>query len=395
MQLHVASATDRGKVREINEDALLASPPLFAVADGMGGHEGGEVASRLALDTLTQWKQRLEGHHGNDAAQRLRSAFAEANRVVWEKGRSDEALAGMGTTLTAGWIDGNVVALAHVGDSRAYLVRNGKLQQLTEDQTVAQEWVRRGRLTEDEAAASPHRHLLLQAIGAEPSELKIDVATVELRPGDRFVLASDGLYGMVKDPERIRAILVENNDPDAACRALVDAANAAGGEDNISVLIVDHPGGDAASDEAVVIERPGAGRKRPLAGRGPRRALIGAVAVIAVALGGVFALMRSGGPTYVVSARGGTVVVLDGRVGHDDVPATGKVVRVFEDQPIDRFPSSVRDDLRTGIAVDSLGEADRLVRITLFRRLGPQDTPTPSPLVPSPSGILPSGSPAP
>src|SRR5918992_3494961 len=146
MDLKVASLSDPGRVREQNEDAVLTDLPLVAIADGVGGHKGGEVASALALEVLARWKERLAGKRGLAAAQLLRDAIVEANRAVWERATSDDAVAGMGTTVTAAWLDGDEAALAHVGDSRAYLLRDGKIQKLTEDQNVAQQWVRQGRI---------------------------------------------------------------------------------------------------------------------------------------------------------------------------------------------------------------------------------------------------------
>jgi PPM family protein phosphatase len=405
MELRIASLTDRGRVRNRNDDSVLDdASPLVGVADGMGGHKGGDVASSMALDVLRSWKDRLAGS-GSEAEQQLRDAFAEANRTVWDRGQTDEALEGMGTTLTAGWIDGNKVTIAHVGDSRAYLLRGGKFQQLTEDQNVAQDLVRKGRISADEAAASPQRHLILQAIGAHPNELDVDITTVELRGGDRLLFASDGLFGMVRDPERIREILTENVDPQAACRVLIDEANAAGGEDNISAVIVDVVGDTTAveatadDDGPVVIEKPSTagipgGSVGSGAPAGSRRSrifrplLVGFGAVIVAVIVAVLFLARPSGAQYVVSAREGKVVVLDGSVGRDDHPAKGHVVRVFHDQPVDKFPATTRADLRHGFAVESITDARRLVA-RLPRLLGPQETPTPTPK-PSPTAKTPS-----
>lgn len=402
MDLRVASQTDRGRVRDQNEDAVLADLPLVAVADGVGGHKAGEVASALALQTVAQWKDRLEGKEGMGAAETLKDALTEANRVVWERSRDDDAVAGMGTTLTAAWLEGDRAALAHVGDSRAYLLRGSKLSMLTEDQTVAQQWVKQGKLSEDEAASSPQRHIILQAIGTGPGTLDIDIATVELRPGDRLLLATDGLFGMVRDEARIKEILAAHADPSEASRALIAAANAAGGEDNISVVIVD--AGElpaiAPTDTPVVIQRPGAAgpRRRRLGGR---TLAIGAVSAVALLLVAGAIIWMSSGPSYVLSSRGGQVVVLDGRPGRDDAPARGEVVRVFEDEPIERFSKPARDQLRTGIPVESMAEAERRVS-NLPRLLGPQDTPTPTPTDPVTSpgaelspGVSPPPSPVP
>jgi PPM family protein phosphatase len=390
LEFRAASLTDTGRVRDQNEDAPLADLPLVGVADGMGGHEGGEVASQLAVETLLSWKDRLEGRAGRDATEVLRDAFAEANRVVFQRGVADASLLGMGTTLTIGWLDSGTLSLAHVGDSRAYLLRSEKLRQLTEDQTVAQEWVRRGRLSEEEAAASPHRHILLQAIGADTDKLNIETTQLTLRPGDRLLFASDGLTGMVKD-DALQQLLATPGDPDQVCRALVDAANAGGGEDNISVVVVDVLGdasdvpADAEDEEIVVARsetsaRDGGAAAEEDRSRGRSRTLIViAAAVVVLALMGYFLFVRPASSVYVVAARDNTVVVLDGRPGRtENDEASGKVVHEFADVEADDFPTTVQREFRSGIVVDSLAEANETVK--RLRALSPPTAkPSPSP----------------
>lgn len=399
LEFRSAELTDTGRVREQNEDKPLNDLPLVGVADGMGGHEGGEVASQLAVHTLRSWKERLAGREGRDALDVLRDAFNEANSVVFQKGIEDESLLGMGTTLTVGWLDSGTLSLAHVGDSRAYLLRGGRLQQLTEDQTVAQEWVRRGRLSEEEAAASPHRHILLQAIGADTDKLDIDTTTVTLRPGDRLLFASDGLTGMVKDNDQLRELLAGYADPADACRALVDAANAAGGEDNISVVVVDVLG-DAeevagVADEEIVVASSDAPGQRAAAraaapgaeaaGAAPRRrsrmVIAIAAAVLLLALMAVFLVFRPASTAYVVASRGNTVVVLDGRPGSTESDeATGRVVHEFADVEVDDFPTTVQREFHAGIVVDSLAEANETVkRLRALAPPTPEPSPTPKP----------------
>lgn len=387
MEIRAAAATDRGRVREQNEDAVLGDVPLVAVADGMGGHAAGEVASSMALETLASWKERLSGASGKQTADMLRDAVNEANRNIWEKGQDDQSLLGMGTTLTAGWISEGSVTFAHVGDSRIYLLRAGTLEQLTTDQNVAQDLVRRGRISEDEAASSPHRHVILQAVGADPGGLDVEVGNVDLQAGDRLMLATDGLFGMIRSPDRLREILTEHSDPAEACRVLIEEANVAGGEDNISVVLVDAIADEAgaspsaatgatAAEADVLVERP----TEPPPAEGPSRLrpmIIGAIAVIAIGAG-IFFVTRLGDDRLLVAERGGAVVLMHGRPGTGGDPATGDVVEVFTDERVDRFPRTVREDLRSGIPVGSMTEARRVVA-NLPRLLGPLDTPTPSP----------------
>jgi serine/threonine protein phosphatase PrpC len=389
MDLRVASLTDMGRARTNNEDSLLAETPLVAVADGMGGHEGGEVASGIAIDVLRTWKDKLDGLSGHEAAEKLREALTDANRAVYAKGQEEEALLSMGTTLTAAWANDDVLALAHVGDSRAYLMRGGKLQQLTEDQTVAQEWVRRGRLSAEEAETSPQRHILLQAIGAEPERLQIDTMTVELRPGDRLMVASDGLSGMVRDRE-LEEILRAHPDPDEAVRVLVDAANAAGGEDNISVVLLDvagDPGGavvevaEGDPPASVIVDRgPGAGAPSRSRRRFsiPRAGIVAAAAVLVLVVMAVLLLVRPTGPNYVVSTDDEIVVVLDGQVGDLNTPAEGEVVKRYPDEKLDEFSRTAQRRLREGIPVESLAESETVIA-NQPRQQGPKDTPTPEP----------------
>jgi serine/threonine protein phosphatase PrpC len=227
-RFRVGARTDVGKVREGNEDSYMAREPLFAVADGMGGHRGGEVASKLALDSLKK---------AADRSQALPEVVKEANRTVFRKAAADRALAGMGTTLTAVLADGEHLRLAHVGDSRAYLVRDGELQRITKDHTVVERMVEEGRITPEEAEIHPQRSILTRALGVE-EEVQIDQATIEAHPGDRVLLCSDGLTGMVEE-DRILEILAQNDDPQVASDALVDAANEAGGLDNVTVVLID------------------------------------------------------------------------------------------------------------------------------------------------------------
>ena len=228
MKVSVGATTDIGQVREGNEDSFLVVAPLYAVADGMGGHRGGEVASNLALETIQAMFERREG----DLAQQVE----QANRAVFERSQNDRAVAGMGTTLTAALVDGNSVRLAHVGDSRAYLFRGGELSMLTEDHTLVHRMVMEGEITEAEAETHPHRSILTRALGVD-GEVQVDQGSLTVQDGDRILLCTDGLSGMVSD-EQLRAILDEATDAQDATDRLIRAANRAGGIDNITAVVL-------------------------------------------------------------------------------------------------------------------------------------------------------------
>jgi PPM family protein phosphatase len=245
MKVEVGVATDVGQVREGNEDAFLVEPPLYAVADGMGGHRGGEVASQLALETVEQL------FHAGDGT--LAEQVREANRVVFERSSEDRTVTGMGTTLTAAVIEGNLARLAHVGDSRAYLLRAGAMRQLTEDHTLVGRMMKAGEISSAEAEVHPHRNVLTRALGTEP-DVSVDEDEVGLLDGDRLLLCSDGLTSMVTE-EQIQAILESATSPQQAADRLVRAANRAGGVDNITVVVL-----DLLDDEGWPVE-PGSARR--------------------------------------------------------------------------------------------------------------------------------------
>lgn len=225
------AVTDIGRVREHNEDSLLAQPPLFAVADGLGGHLAGEVASSIAIDVLVASAPR----HADSKA--LARAVHAANRAVVGAAEEGTGRSGMGTTLTAAIVEGTHVAIAHVGDSRAYLLRAGTLERLTEDHSMVADMIRRGTLTEEESRVHPNRSVITRALGTDPN-MCADTYDIDAAIGDRLLLATDGLTGMLTDGE-IADIATSSTDPQAAAKALVDAANEAGGQDNISVVVVD------------------------------------------------------------------------------------------------------------------------------------------------------------
>jgi serine/threonine protein phosphatase PrpC len=234
--LRSGSASDVGRVRTVNQDLPLVRPDLYAVADGMGGHVGGEVAARVAVETLDRAFDRAPTVDG------LREAFSEANAAVWQESQSNRDLRGMGTTLTAVALVGgpegrDVLALANVGDSRAYVFSGGAMTQVTDDHSLAEERMRHGEMSEEEAAVHPQRHILTRALGVS-AEVETDMWELELRTGDRVLLCSDGLTNEV-GTEEMAGILGEIDDPEEAAQRLVDVANGHGGADNITVVVVD------------------------------------------------------------------------------------------------------------------------------------------------------------
>ncbi len=263
------SASDVGRVRAKNEDLALEASTLFAVADGMGGHAGGEVAARVAVETLR------EHFDANPTQDGLLDAVEAANAAVWNESQERQDLRGMGTTLTAAAVvtgEGgeDVVALANVGDSRAYVVAEGALVQVTADHSLAEERVRQGVMSEAEAAVHPYRHILTRALGIGPG-VDVDLWELRLRPGDRLMLCSDGLTNEVGD-DRIAELLAAHEVPSEAARELVAEANRRGGSDNITVVVIDVLGPDGQAPPAgrrppvvaVPLARPGGGR--PAAG---------------------------------------------------------------------------------------------------------------------------------
>jgi serine/threonine protein phosphatase PrpC len=232
--LRVAEAvarTDTGRERSGNEDAAFARPPLFVVADGMGGARGGEIASRLAVEAFEAGLGAGDGIEG-----RLAARVREANARIYRAAQGERALQGMGTTLTAAYLAGDRVAIAHVGDSRAYLLRGDVLQRLTQDHSLVSELVRHGKLTEEQAAEHPQRSIITRALGPEPA-VEVDTWSYPVRAGDVLLLCSDGLTSMVSE-ERISEIIAARRELSATAQELIDEANAAGGRDNITVVLV-------------------------------------------------------------------------------------------------------------------------------------------------------------
>ncbi len=230
--MQACARTDVGLVRTLNEDDYLVGEGIFAVADGLGGHEAGEVASRMAVRMLRE----LSLPQGKDPGSALRDALAEINRAIYQESVKNPNCDGMGTTLTALLIADQTAYIGHVGDSRAYLVREGRIHRLTEDHSIVGELIRMGMLSEAEARVHPDRNLLTRAIGTGP-DVEIEVGYLEIAERDRFLLCTDGLFGNVDD-DQICRVVATSADPESAVGDLVDLANRGGGQDNATAVAV-------------------------------------------------------------------------------------------------------------------------------------------------------------
>jgi serine/threonine protein phosphatase PrpC len=225
-----AARTDAGRQRLANEDAYYARSPAYAVADGMGGAQAGEVAARIAAETF-------EEHVGDSGGgeEKLARLANEANRKIFQLANTDASRSGMGTTLTGALVSDDEVSIVHVGDSRAYLLRDGELRQLTRDHSLVEELRRRGRLTSEEAEEHPQRSIITRALGPD-AEVDVDLHSHQVRSGDVFLLCSDGLTSMVRE-DRVRQILMDSKSLNDGVDALIEEANRRGGRDNITVVM--------------------------------------------------------------------------------------------------------------------------------------------------------------
>ncbi|HEV8623308.1 MAG TPA: Stp1/IreP family PP2C-type Ser/Thr phosphatase [Acidimicrobiia bacterium] len=328
MRFAFGERTDVGRGRPENEDSHLVDPEdgLYAVADGMGGHRAGEVASATAIDAL---KSAYLG------GQRLDEAVEAANAAVFARAAEDAALRGMGTTLTAIALQDSTALLGHVGDSRAYLMRDGAVAQVTEDHSLVEQLVREGRLTPEEAQNHPQRAIITRALGVDP-DVQVDTYRIDLKPGDRLMICSDGLTNMLSD-DTIAQTLRRHADPQQAADTLVDMANQAGGDDNITVVLVDAlsdgsegSAATAASAEAeaepVAVESgtgvaadadadADEGPKARRGGRGVRSLVLWGLPILAVAGIAVGAVGWYARRTYYVGLSGDKVTLFKGVPG--------------------------------------------------------------------------------
>ena len=240
MITHIGHGTDTGKKRRRNEDEYVVSPPLFAIADGMGGAQAGELASSLAAGAV-----RDDETVSGSGERRVTELIQEANRRVYQRSNQDASASGMGTTMTVALVEDGAVVFGHVGDSRAYLIRDRRLEQLTEDHSLVAELVRSGKLSPEEAETHPQRSVITRALGTDP-DVDVDTFSIPTQAGDLFMLCSDGLTSMVEDEAILEAAEKHRDDLQAAVKALIRAANKGGGEDNITVVLFEI--GDGAGE---------------------------------------------------------------------------------------------------------------------------------------------------
>jgi PPM family protein phosphatase len=397
--LRYAARSDVGLVRQNNQDSAYAGPHLLVVADGMGGHAGGDVASSLAIGELAPLD---DESHGSDALDHLSKAVLAAHRELLGRVGEEPQLAGMGTTVTALLRTGSKLALAHIGDSRAYLLRDGVLVQITHDHTFVQTLVDEGRLTPEEAEQHPQRSVLMRVLSDVVDDVEPDLSMREAKVGDRYLLCSDGLSGVVSF-DTLQETMAAGDDPAATCEALVQLALRGGAPDNVTCIVADiieaiQLGDDApavvgaaslqrqqprpapsvngsaaeraAAPTAPIIrpqETPGGpgapgGPAGPSSRRRPVRRLLGAVTVIAVVIAGGFAAWQWVQHQYFVGDRRGAVAVFRGLPEAVGPVHLAWVDRVADDVKLQDLPVYAQDKVRAGIPADSQPAAQQIVQ---------------------------------
>ncbi|MDF2746832.1 MAG: pstP [Propionibacteriaceae bacterium] len=394
LSLKIASHSETGLVRKNNQDSGYASPQLLVVADGMGGAAAGDLASAVAIDTIRRIDKPIAGE---EMLEVLSGAIHKANDRIADLVETDLSLDGMGTTVTGALFDGTQIGLAHIGDSRAYLFRDGQLQQLTHDHSWVQSLVDEGKIDSGEAAVHPHRSLLLKVLNGQPAN-DPDLMMLPVSAGDRLLLCSDGLSGLVEDP--VIEALLQTPDPEEALDCLVQEARSEGGIDNITVIVADVVEGtdpvttlpvvlgaaaeraiplpatkirDDENEDTIISELPIAARTgaaepddesrynplpphrrrsvRPLA------ALVAAVLIAVAALGSAYAWTRT---QYFVGVSSEQVAIFKGL--SDSLPGI-KLSSVYEIQPLRvvDLPQYYQEKVRANIDVSSLSSARQTV----------------------------------
>lgn len=376
--MRVGAATDKGKVRQTNEDAYCVLPSLFAVADGMGGHEAGEVASSVVIQTLEHFP--YDGHNPGDS---LRHAVETANQKIYALAGSNEQYRGMGTTVTAAKVLEDRIYIVHVGDSRAYHISDGAIQQVTADHSVVGELKRSGSITEDEAMIHPQRNLLTRAVGTEP-QVEVDLVEFRIQLDDVLVLCTDGLTGQVT-AEEIREVVERCVHPQAAADALVRMANERGGPDNISVIVVymlppqeglekifedtAHVEDLTALDEmicapAVTLEPVGAAKQPSRPRIRSIYLLLGALLLVGLVAGISFSLYLNN--VYFIALNDGRVSVFQGLplgFGPFKFYRLAASTDFTEEDVIPRY----RESLRRGVIVENRNDAEKQILDLLSR----------------------------
>jgi len=415
MALRYAARSDVGLVRQNNQDSAYAGPHLLVVADGMGGHAGGDVASSLAIGKLAPLD---DESHGSDALQHLSKAVLAAHSALLGRVGEEPQLAGMGTTITALLRTGTKLALAHIGDSRAYLLRDGVLVQITRDHTFVQTLVDEGRLTPEEAEAHPQRSVLMRVLSDVVDDVEPDLSMREAKIGDRYLLCSDGLSGVVSF-ETLRDTLAKGDDVATTCETLVQLALRGGAPDNVTCIVADvieaaalgddapfvvgaasqrqtvrpAPGSDSSPAErasALVVAgtqpsptaTPGRSRGRIL------RRVVGALIVLAIVVAGGLTAWQWVRQQYFVGQSSGAVAVFRGLPESVGPIHLAWVETVAGDVRVSDLPGFAQDKVSKGMPADSRPAADQIVT-TLRQQANecrgvaaggatPSATPTPS-----------------
>lgn len=333
------SRTEIGNVREHNEDSLMVTPPLFAVADGMGGHEAGEVASEIAINTLSD----LAPEHAD--ADALARAVVAANLNVIKAPREGVGREGMGTTLTAAILEGERLIIAQVGDSRAYLLHQGSLQQLTRDHSLMADMIEAGQLTEEEARVHPNRSVITRAIGSDP-HMQPDLYELNVDTGDRILLCSDGITTMLEDRD-VEQILARASSPQECADNLVQAALDAGGYDNATAIIIDVEGFKEVREKK------------------EKRKSRAFVVFLIIALLAVFGIAGFAGYQYVNQSaylieENGKVAVYRG-LNEEFMGLSLSSLDSVSDVNVDDLQAGVANRIKSGMAVGSIDEAYELI----------------------------------
>lgn len=333
------SRTDIGCVRDHNEDSLVVAPPLYVVADGMGGHAAGEVASEIAVDVIA----RLAPEHPDGEA--LAFAVEEANRAIIQAASEGQGRAGMGTTCTAAMMEGERLVIAQVGDSRAYLLHGGKLQQITRDHSLMADMIESGQITPEEARVHPRRSVITRALGSD-ANMRADIYEINVKTGDRLLLCSDGLSGMLEDHE-MEAVLLRTRDPQRCAAQLVNQAIGAGGYDNVTVVVADVTGFAESQRKKIALKT---------------KVFVAFVLVLfaAILAGTAFACRTYLDTVAYLASDNGKVAIYRG-LPDEVLGMSFSHLERITDVSVDDLQPGVANRLEEGIRVDSVEAAEELV----------------------------------